>query len=679
MIYIEETDQGLRVMDSFKNEVDITIDDWEEGGRELPIDRDVELVVTGTASEIRLNMAALLVESDQLDSRQLVLINEQLEIPEGKHLLQTSAKIPTYIRSDSEVKIIAGSLSEGMRICFPAGKPISFGFRTIDKASRELISVPPTTEGFSSVLSHFGSLHKVESPDRSFPSMRPDLPRIALDSNLGRAGTLSNPGDNPIQFSIPDSLEYLFPIAPLSYYVGAEISLVDQSIPSLETEEKTLEFSTQPEFNSEVSNLLYRIFYLDCLVREVGDNAVGLREFDLLTQFQLDFEDVFHMPIEERIFEYLNLPFDSITTHLPDWPLAMHIDPTNENILLLPYVLERLSLVFTPVPVRVSKQGIIERSLDRTYRTSSAENSKSTPCFKVNQSEVPIAVNGWVADGSPLNAFKCPTVAIENSHSFAEHSSMPIKVAIILNEPSMEPEFLKVIQTYRDRAKSLSISVNIFESLDYAEMIELFQSPYDFVHYIGHCNQAGLRCSDGFVSAESVQGSRVRTFFLNACGSVKEGLKLIKSGSVVGGVTTADVIDDQAMKVGHNFAKFVINGFSFERALYYSRNSSIMNQNYAIVGDGTFSLSQGNTTLPSVIDASRTSENQYHIRLLAIPFKLNGGFHQTWVDKTPSLMGNHDGILISETEFNDLLNAVDSPILFENGIFWPEEFLEEKI
>ncbi len=97
----------------------------------------------------------------------------------------------------------------------------------------------------------------------------------------------------------------------------------------------------------------------------------------------------------------------------------------------------------------------------------------------------------------------------------------------------MDGELEEVAQVYEntDRMTTMHHSVTV------DELARIFEAEEDFVHFIGHCEVGGLKCQDGTLDIESLSSVGVRTFFLNACGSYRQGQALIERGSVAGAVT----------------------------------------------------------------------------------------------------------------------------------------------
>ncbi|WP_370515742.1 hypothetical protein, partial [Halapricum sp. CBA1109] len=55
------------------------------------------------------------------------------------------------------------------------------------------------------------------------------------------------------------------------------------------------------------------------------------------------------------------------------------------------------------------------------------------------------------------------------------------------------------------------IDVTVREDLTVGQLARELATPTDFLHYIGHCENGGLRCPDGTLSTAELARSRTRT------------------------------------------------------------------------------------------------------------------------------------------------------------------------
>jgi len=282
MIDVEELDGGFRAVDAAKNEVTVEIDDWEPGGEELEIGYDVDETITGSGTEIRLPESGFLIHSTELDDPRMLNMNERVRLPPGDHTLRLGASINVFVRVESDSTVDTANTNQGIRIGFPQSRMLTVGFKQFNDRPDDILRVPPSAEGVGAAISICASRHGNETPDRSFPSERPRLPHLEVDDDIlidDRADSLTD--DQPI-LRTPPHLPHLFNLAPLAFYVGAGIKVENRDAPILEIGDHHIEFSSKRTFTVDVASLLRRVFFLDCIVREVGPRRLGIREFELL-------------------------------------------------------------------------------------------------------------------------------------------------------------------------------------------------------------------------------------------------------------------------------------------------------------------------------------------------------------------------------------------------------------
>jgi len=239
----------------------------------------------------------------------------------------------------------------------------------------------------------------------------------------------------------------------------------------------------------------------------------------------------------------------------------------------------------------------------------------------------------------------------------------------------MDAERQTVANFYRRRAENLPIDVTVQDRLPTADLADVFESKNDFVHYIGHCDDEGLRCPDGNLDVADVEESRTRTFFLNACGSYEQGLELVEQGSISGAVTYRKVLDAQAAKVGTTFARLIVHGFSFERALQLARRRIMMGKDYAVVGDGTYALLPS-PKQPVVVWLEDAGEGEYDVSCEVLTAQSNGERYRLPFDDVRALNGRTTDATLSAAELRSALADTSLPVIFEGDVHWSGELAD---
>jgi hypothetical protein len=275
-------------------------------------------------------------------------------------------------------------------------------------------------------------------------------------------------------------------------------------------------------------------------------------------------------------------------------------------------------------------------------------------------------VHGWLAPGTPIDAFKTTPTAYENRYRYGQKDTDRLQLSVVLNDMDMSEEHRAVSEIYQ--AADLPMNVTVSDGLTTAELADVFESDNDFVHFIGHCEDDGLCCPDGNLSMASLSESRTRTFFLNACGSYDEGLELIEQGSVAGAVTFTDVLDRHAAMVGTAFARLLSNGFTIQRALQLARRRIMMGKDYAVVGDGTYALLPG--PMDPVVVRVTEGEEQYHLTCEVLTPAGAGESYQLPFDGRAVLNGTETSFSVDPETLVETLQATSLPVVFDGEFHW---------
>lgn len=446
-------------------------------------------------------------------------------------------------------------------IRFSEPTAVAVGFRSTASA-RPTVTVPPTPAGLATAVTAAGGTHRTDGPARSHPGFRPRTPEVSFGPRSVPDGLLD--GDRPTM-TVPPSTAATLVAAPLAYYLGAALR-VEPGPPRLDGDAVEHTFEPLPAFAEEVADGLRALVDLDVRLRSVPGES-GPR------QVEPDVEALGDARPVERLEAAMDAPPDD----LPPWPLATYVDDRVDNGRYLPYVLDRLSLVHPAASSALDPQALLKRSLDEFYR-GEAPNVEA-----VDPSLTDCRFHAWRGAGTPVDAY---TLIGSPTSAPADHD---VTIDVVCNEPAMADE-RAVADVYRDRLAGDDVEVRVHERLSRRELAAVFERRTDLVHFVGHCEVDGIRCTDGPLAADNLDRCRAAAFFLNACGSYYEGFDLVRRGATVGAVTLSAVLDEQAVTLGTTFAKLLAAGFAFDRALSLARGEIIVGRDYAVVGDGTHRL-----------------------------------------------------------------------------------------
>ncbi|WP_158056213.1 CHAT domain-containing protein [Halorussus halophilus] len=697
MIEWEETESGLRVYDRTKTEVCIDAEDWVGSDADYEIERPVDGTVSGYVSELRLPSALVTASSLTSDDEYKHGGDaETLQLSADDYLLNIEANIKTYLRFSGPATISKSEDFSELHIGLPDETLVTFGFRSFNEEPVETITVPPTPEGVATAITYSSATHKTDGPMRSYPTLRSHPPRIEVGKDTEIPDAVRDERfETGIEVVVPDELRYTFVAAPLAYYLQAEMTVADCNAPVLKIPETGVEheFESLPQFQHEVVDMLRRVFFLDCLVRNEGYYSWDLAEMELLDTVGIDAERAYDATPAERLTTYLDAPYERIDDELPEWHLAMHVEPTVDNVSCLPYFLNNLAIIYLPESSDLEKEELLNKSIGDFYRAGDVEPPKQSLAqdttvragagsVKSVDRRDPVLhegrVNGWLADGVPIDVFKVVPETYENKFKYFDHSDGDIDVTVILNDEEMINEHEDVANIYRERAEELPIDVTVKEYLTKQELAEVLESHHDFVHYIGHCEESGLRCSNGNLSVSDIEECNVQTFFLNACGSYYEGHDLVEKGSVAGAVTFTKVLNKQAAKVGVTFARLLINGFNIDLALRYARRRIMMGKDYAVVGDGSHVLTQTGHNNASILYLEE-QDGEYEIQSDYLPLHNNGIIYYTYFkdENKAHLQGNKVAVSAVKSEAISAIRTMNAPVIYDGEIYWSNELIKK--
>jgi hypothetical protein len=652
------------------------------------ISRPVDDTVTVTTDELRFPHAVVYAFAlGSNDRHELDPGGEALSLSPSEYVVDIDTGIKSYLRFSGAATIERTDGFESIIVSFPERTRVVIGFRSRHELPAGTITVPDSPSDVATALTHLSSAHKTASPDRTYPTLRGHPPLLELGDELDVPDEIEAAVDDTgIELVVPPNYESLYVVAPLAYYLGARVRTARGASriavqPRLRIPDRGIEtrLPPLPQFERAVERLLRKTFFLDCLVRNAGPYGTTLAEASLLDALDLDRETLYETPLAGRVATYLDVPYEAIQHRLPEWHLATYVSPEAEMVETLSFLLDRMSLLCTPRTSKLEGRELIERSLADFYRGGSdgrIAHSGQVASVNIVKPELRDArAHGWLADGVPIDVFKSTPSAYHNRLRHLEDPSESTSIRVVLNDPEMAGEHDDVEAIYRRRSDEVTMDVGVADGLSVAELARVFESEYDFVHYIGHCETDGLRCTDGFLSASNLDRCSAQTFFLNACGSFYEGMELIEKGSVAGGVTFRKVLNDHAVKVGSTFAKLLVHGFSIERALGLARRRIMMGKDYAVVGDGTHSLTQSDSRLPTTATLEELGDSRYLLTFDCYSTRATGSYYfpHAETNEYASLCGNESSLTLTESELVSLLKNTDASVIYGGDIYWSKE------
>lgn len=551
----------------------------------------------------------------------------------GQHTIEIGALgIKTYLSVHGEIRIDAAT-EDGRTLTIPKTDQVSLGVRSLHTQPAATITTTDDPESVMRAVSCFGSALKTTSCERSFPSLRGHPPRLERGDRFHAPGSLERTREEAdIRLEVPSTFESVYPAASLAYYLDAAV--VPGTPPQIVANGSAHTLEGSDGYEATVARILKHVFTLDCVTRTEGFYPIRLSEREHLeATTALDFAELYDRPLAEQVNAYLSIPFETVEPVVPRWPLTTTLSPAPDKSAYLPYVAADLSCIrtpqSTPIPesaVTAPYQDAIEEFLRaRTTDQNGADDAETsalrgsrTPDRRtrtLKPASTESITHLWLDEGYPIAGAK-PTLNACRRRLDANPSG-PIDVVVISNAPEMRAE-ADVADLYGLR-DLVAFDVTVHEELTSAALREVFATDHDLVHYVGHVDNEGLQCADGWLDADTIEHVDTRAFILNGCRSVEQGTALVETGAIGGLCTLRSVGNSPATDVGRTVARLLNAGFSLGGALDVIADESVTGHQYMVVGDPRLTITTCKGPTPNLVEIRTKESDQYDVSIYGSP------------------------------------------------------------
>jgi hypothetical protein len=625
-----------------------------------------------------------------------------ISLPRDRYLVELSSPVKLYLRVESEIEIRADT--ETVRFSFGGETDVTVGARSRHESPAGTVTVPDDPVGAMAGLSALSSSLKTTSPERSFPTLRGHPPRIERGDELAIPEEFARP-DTGVTIEVPPEYAKLYPVAPLAFYLGAE--LVPGDVPCLRTDtgfEHRLD--SHRGFEREVERVLKQTFFLDCVVRTEGYYPIELAERNAVEpHLHFDLADLYDRPLAERVATYLEVPYATIEDEVPTWHRVTFVRPEAEHVELLPYVINDLSLVRTPPcekPVATGdevnelwehiddfRRSPPERdravfrgaaTADSEEFTRSERDDRNFPDRDyVSIPETEPIETAWVGEGVPTSGTKLLKEAYE--HDRAAPDDGVIDVTVVCNDSRMRREWDVVSEIYGSR-DDVAIEVDIEFGVGTECLRELLEAPTDLFHYIGHVDDRGFDCIDGFLNAEMMDDVGMKVFLLNACHSLSQGEALVKAGASAGIVSLSEVGNRSAVELGEILIKLFYHGFSVGTALGIAGRYTDLTSRYIVLGDVGLMLAKNENDMGIFYDVIKEEKDRVSVDVYSHPnrdFPI-GSLIRTYLQPEVRYVnsGHLKTVDISIANFKNAVGSDIFPLIADGNLIWSDKWLQER-
>ncbi|WP_436929325.1 hypothetical protein [Halosimplex halobium] len=610
---------------------------------------------------------------------------ESVSLPPGRYnveLATTQVKLQFAVDAGLEVT----SMEDTVRLALSETDRIHVGARSVHEQPAATVTTTEDPSDLMTALSTLGSALKTTSCERSFPSLRGHPPLVELGEELDIPSSIEPPETN-VGIEVPPIEEYIYPVVPLAYYTGARIE--SGPSPRIAGEDWSFPLDGDDGFEAEVERVLKHVFLMDCVTRTEGYYEVDLHErAEVESRVDLDFVDVYEQPLSEQLRTYLDVPFDAVADVVPKWKLTADVRPDAANVSALPFLANELAVVRCP-STRQSRDEALEELTDqvesffrnnpdalrRSARSKTrSESSSSTASPEIFRPDPADSIEqAYVGEGLPVGASKMTVDAYYRRLDFEPTTDPQIQVVVVCNDQEMTDE--NVVSEIYGTRDWIEFDIVFREQLTTMEMRELLRSDVDFLHYIGHVDDEGLRCTDGYLDTRHLSEVNVSAFLLNACDSYEQGRGLVDAGAMAGIATVTDIVNEAATSVGRTAAKLLNQGFSLAATVSIIKEYEQIGHHYLVIGDASSSIVENQSGTPNKAMVEGSGPETYELSLYGYPtlstpmgtmfvpqlegissFYLNSG-----------LMGSY---VLDEATALEFLHKQDVPVEIDGSLRW---------
>jgi hypothetical protein len=692
MVTVITDGDTIRAVDPANNTVELTVAGWDPSPDDRLVpdrtvgisQREVDETVTGHASEIEFGTRDI-VKVERPDGAVIHNIREEGETLDldGEYVVKLLLPLRTTVHFDATARLekpdeVGGEIS----LSFDDRPVVTIGFADDVDLPEHTVTVPRTPSGAATAISTFGATHSDLSTHLAQPGARGYPPRVEFGESADVPPALRSPPVTPdveTVVEVPPRVDTLFPVASLAYYLAATVRTAEGpprvTVPEVDFEHR---LSAPPGLADSVAALLRRTVYLDAVVHSTSPRRdVDIVEADVLDELELDPTAVREAAPGRRLAEYVGLDFSAVSDRFPEWPFSAYVAPEIEYLEALPHLVRSLANLYPPEADSLQQQQLLSRAQATTYREG---NTGDVPTVeRVDPNLQSAEAHGWLAGGKPIDVFKPLPAAYRNRRAHLSSAGDTVSVTLVLNDEEMVEEHQAATEIYRERvvdgSDGMAMDLTVEEQLSTAELARVLEADSDFVHYIGHCEEDGLRCSGGRLSTSTLSGCGAQTFFLNACGSYYEAVELVRQGAIAGGATFRAVTNRHAAQIGTAFARLMMHGFSIWRALDLARRQAMSGADYLVVGDGLYRLTQTKEPTPILFEVAALGDD-YRLSGRYLPETSGpGGFCRLYLGSVDRgrLFGATFETRLDRQELVSYLTRGEAPVVIDGEFHWSSE------
>jgi hypothetical protein len=455
---------------------------------------DTESVTLGSyvATFVRDGTGDVVAQLDRVD---------ELSLPAGEYLIELEQPVKLYVQVEGPLSVE----TNGVTTTVGTEGDLFIAGRSRHNHPAGTITTTSEPRDMMQAVSALSSSLKTTSVERSYPTLRGHPPEIEIGDELSIPEGMSA-ADGGVRIEVPPHLRFVYPVAPLAFYLGAEV--VPGSVPRLVGEAGfSYRLDGPGGFENTVAETLKQTLLFDCVARTEGFYEVDLAErADVDARVDLDWSDLYERSLSAQLDAYLSVPYERIAEFVPEWKTAGYIAPDPEHAELLPYLLDDLAAIRTPAGDSTTAEQVQTDSLfdfaraggevdegalagpTRAVESGTRAAGPASDRARTPKGPLPDLVDPepteafetvWVDEGVPVGATKA---SIDGYRNGLEHTpSEEIGVTVVVNDEGMTEEGDMAEQIYGDDTE-FPFDLRVYHNLTTDRLKAVLETEREFLH-----------------------------------------------------------------------------------------------------------------------------------------------------------------------------------------------------
>ncbi|WP_255169692.1 hypothetical protein [Natrononativus amylolyticus] len=508
----------------------------------------------------------------------------------GTYFIELTGRMKIYLRiSDAGFSATCSDLfsnDASLNISFDSASTVSVGARSLHTRPQDTITTSNEPDAMMEAISYLGSSIKEFSCERSWPSIRGHPPLIELSDSLEIPPALTKP-ETGITISVPPTRADIYRIAPLVFYLGADVEPGDRAAIHLDNGYTEPLRSSHLSLDESVDRLLDTCILMDSLVRIGGYYTCSRREYrELAPELPFYPPNLYSESLSDQLIEYLEVPFSVIEPYLPERPLTTVLHSGESHVKFLPYLCNKLA------KIRVEEvETATELDTSRTQPTA-------TP-------------HGHVP-GSPESAYLVHDSFI-NSLSNRPTTQDRARFTFIISERGRRG-FQESISEHPMYVTADEAVSTIIDKPTKRELKRVLTDESDFLHCDLAVVDDGFECVDGVLPVDEIETVSTKFISVSGCNEPDIGVSLVEKGAVAGICTASSPSSLELIRL----SGYLRRGFSPAMSAQLAELSA--STSYRFFGDPTYTVvANGSGHLPVCMNVTSTGLDTHSVDIYYQP------------------------------------------------------------